>query len=319
MASSESSALLKAAANALANENDCDVFVYNSEIRRPCDRAIFRSCEKRKKRKNIALILVTEGGDPDAAYRIARCFQQNYEKFTCVIPGYCKSAGTIIAIGAHELMMSDAAELGPIDVQMSKRDELEEWQSGLTLTSAIRALHEHSFAAFEHFFLTTMQRSSKRVTFKTATDIAAKLTAGLFGPVFQHIDPMMVGESFRATSIALHYGVRLDAHSNNLNGEDALDALISKYPTHGFVIDRSEAEVLFRNVTKPEGEYKKFIRALKATAYDPQSGNSEIRQFISDEPKEEEESHGKDEEAGGDGSVSGSQSGPTASAASGGV
>ncbi|HWZ44127.1 MAG TPA: hypothetical protein VNW97_11655 [Candidatus Saccharimonadales bacterium] len=287
---------IKEAANIIAAEDDTDVFMYNAEIKRPYDRELFDLCGKRIRRKNVALILASEGGDPDAAYRIARCFQEHYDRFTCVIPGYCKSAGTIIAIGAHELMMSDAAELGPIDVQMSKRDELEEWQSGLTLTSAIRALHEHSFAAFEHFFLTTMQRSKKRVTFKTATDIAAKLTAGLFGPVFQHIDPMMVGESFRATSIALHYGVRLDMHSENLL-EDSLDFLISKYPTHGFVIDRAEAENLFKRVKKPGKAYETLIDALEETAYDPLSGNAEIRSFLSDQREEEEDRHGDNEEA----------------------
>jgi Serine dehydrogenase proteinase len=277
---------VKIAANALASAADCDVFLYNAEIRRPYDREVFDACAGRNRRENVSLILVTEGGDPDAAYRIARCFQQYYGdgKFTCIIPGYCKSAGTLLAIGAHELMMSDAAELGPIDVQMSKRDEIEEWQSGLTLTSAIRALHEHSFAAFEHFFLTTMKRSKKRVTFKTATDIAAKLTAGLFGPVFAHIDPMVVGESFRATSIALHYGIRLDNYSDNLSDGDSLDYLISRYPTHGFVIDRSEAETLFTNVKRPEGEHEALLTALGTVAYDPQTHKAkERREFLSDE------------------------------------
>ena len=305
---------VKEAANAIAEADNCDVFLFNSGIERPYDREMFDRCAKLRRRKNIAVVLVSEGGDPDAAYRIARCFQQHYEKFTCIIPGYCKSAGTIIAIGAHEIMMSDAAELGPIDVQMSKRDELEEWQSGLTLTSAIKALHEHSFAAFEHFFLTTMQRSKKRVTFKTATDIAAKLTAGLFSPVFQHIDPMMVGESYRATSIALHYGIRLDMHSDNLLA-DSLDALISKYPAHGFVIDRAEAETLFRHVKRPEGPYEKLINALKDRAYDPLSNNAEIRKFISDEREEKGEKHGNDEEVDTIKTLSRPESGASAAAA----
>jgi ClpP class serine protease len=96
----------------------------------------------RKRRKNAILILVTEGGDPDAAYRIARCFQEHYELFTCIVPGYCKSAGTLITIGAHELVMTDGGELGPLDIQMSKKDELWESQSGLTVAAALNALHE---------------------------------------------------------------------------------------------------------------------------------------------------------------------------------
>jgi membrane-bound ClpP family serine protease len=108
---------IKQAANQLASAADADVYLYNGETRRPSDEEVLCCCMDRKRRKNAILILVTEGGDPDAAYRIARCFQEHYELFTCIVPGYCKSAGTLITIGAHELVMTDGGELGPLDIQ----------------------------------------------------------------------------------------------------------------------------------------------------------------------------------------------------------
>ena len=48
--------------------------------------------------QTILLILVTEGGNPDAAFRIARTLQCMYEHFYCAISGFCKSAGTLIAL-----------------------------------------------------------------------------------------------------------------------------------------------------------------------------------------------------------------------------
>ncbi|MGB0036943.1 MAG: hypothetical protein WBP79_15850, partial [Candidatus Acidiferrales bacterium] len=240
---------IKEAANKLALETNSDVYFFNSGIERPVDQELIDCIEGLpEKRTNISFVLVTEGGDADAAYRMARCMQENYDKVTCIISGFCKSAGTLLVIGASELAMGNSGELGPLDVQMAKRDELGEWQSGLTISSAMVALHERSFGAFEHFFLTTKMRSMNRITFKTATDIAAKLTGALFAPIFQQIDPFHVGESYRSTAIALYYGMRLDGFSDNVKDEDALDNLVSGYPHHGFVIDRKEAAALFKRV-----------------------------------------------------------------------
>ena len=69
-------------------------------------------------------MMLTEGGDPHAAYKIARCLQQQYTRFTCLIPEYSKSAATIIIMGAHDLAMADEGEFGPVDVQLSKKIRL---------------------------------------------------------------------------------------------------------------------------------------------------------------------------------------------------
>lgn len=278
---------IREAANRLALETESDVYFFNSGIERPHDQELIDCIGGLPRRRpNITFIMVTEGGDPDAAYRMARCMQENYAKITCIVSGFCKSAGTLLVIGASELAMGESGELGPLDVQMAKRDELGEWQSGLTISSAMRALHERSFAAFEHFFLTTKQRSLNRITFKTATDIAAKLTGALFAPIFQQIDPFHVGESFRSTAIALYYGMRLDSSSDNLMDGEALDSLVSDYPHHGFVIDRKEAANLFKRVRALTATEAELVSALGRGAKHPFSEDFARREFLS-ETKEE--------------------------------
>ena len=196
------------------------------------------------------LMMVTTGGDPDAAYRIARCLQDKYEKFVFYVSGYCKSAGTIVALGAHELIISDFGELGPLDIQMSKKDELFELQSGLTVMDAITTLNEKSYAAFEQFFLSTKAGGSGSITMHTAAEIATQLTTGLFSKLYGQIDPMHVGEAGRAMKIADYYGVRLLDKGRNID-QGALNFINAQYPHHGFVIDRAEAERLFGNVREP--------------------------------------------------------------------
>jgi ClpP class serine protease len=107
-------------ATKLADATDSDVLLYSGDIERPYDDKLLDLCMERRRRKNVLLLLCTSGGNPDAAYRMARGLQDNYEKFTLLIGGRCKSAGTLIDIGAHELVMADHAELGPLDVQLGK-------------------------------------------------------------------------------------------------------------------------------------------------------------------------------------------------------
>ncbi|MBI4321180.1 MAG: SppA protein [Chloroflexi bacterium] len=238
-------------ANKVAAKQEADVLLYNGIIARPYDQEFIELVRKQKAHANVILMLVTEGGDPDAAYRMARALQRDYEKFICYVSGYCKSAGTLLAIGADELIMCDHGELGPLDIQLSKKDELFGMESGAVAFTAIHRLYGHAFLAFEHFFLTTLRASGFTITTRTAANIATNLTTGLFGPVFQQIDPMHVGKAGREMSIANRYGSLLDQHSRNMQ-PGALDALVSGYPSQGFVIDREEALDLFRTVRCPD-------------------------------------------------------------------
>lgn len=235
-------------ANQLAEENDADVILVNASMERGKESQFIEACGKAKRRSNAIVIIVTQGGDADVAYRIGRCLQQRYTRFTAIISGQCKSAGTLLAIGAYELAFSDHGELGPLDVQLRKADDMWANTSGLTVMNAFTALQSKSEEAFADFATSIKVRSGGSVTFKTAADIATKLTVGLFSHIYQQIEVMHVGEAARAMKIAEEYGSRLDMVSDNLKDGGALGRLIADYPSHGFVIDRKEAETLFRRV-----------------------------------------------------------------------
>jgi len=71
------------------------------------------------KHKPIDLVIHSPGGSADAAERIiylARRYSGN--DFRVVVPSFAKSAATIIALGADQIVMSDGSELGPIDPQL---------------------------------------------------------------------------------------------------------------------------------------------------------------------------------------------------------
>lgn len=237
-------------AEAIAEKGNCDIIAYNGPTERPFDEYLIQKCIHRNKRENVLLLLITEGGNPDAAYRISRCLQDKYNKFSLYLSGYCKSAGTIVALGAHELIISDHGELGPLDIQLAKKDEIWEAESGLTVMAALEALKDKAFSSFEEFFLQTTGKSGGRITVKTAAEIAARLVNGLYSPISEQIDPMHIGEAARAMKIANNYGIRLLFKTDNYH-KDTLDILTTGYPSHSFVIDRQEAKLIFKNVREP--------------------------------------------------------------------
>jgi hypothetical protein len=249
------------ASTLLANRTDCDILFYSGDIERPFDEAILDMCLTSRRRKNVLLILCTRGGNPDAAYRIARCLQNNYATFTVLLHGRCKSAGTLIAIGAHELAMTDYAELGPLDIQLGKKDELFEADSGLTILKALTELENKAFELFETCFLRIKVKSEGSITFKTASTIATELAKGIVAPIMAHVDPMHVGEVSRAMQIGKEYGQRLSSASKNLK-DRTLDRLVDDYPSHGFVIDRKEACSLFVNVRESTDEELNLLNLL---------------------------------------------------------
>ncbi len=255
-------------ADAVAEQLDADVLFYNGNLDRPVCLKLISAVSERNRRPNAILLLVTPGGSPDVAFRMARCLQTQYQQFHLYVSGFCKSAGTLVAIGAHELVFDDHGELGPLDVQMSKKDELWDMQSGLTVTAALSTLQSRAYLAFERFFLQIEGGSGGAIKVKTAADIATQLVTGIYAPLIRQIDPLHVGEAARAVQIADHYGQILLEVGANTNCE-GLDHIISGYPSHGFVIDREEARKLFDNVRAPTHEESVLAKSLGEHARAP--------------------------------------------------
>ena len=67
------------------------------------------------KQKKISLILYTRGGDTLAAWNIVNLIREFCDEFEIIVPNKCRSAGTLISLGANNILMTKQATLGPID------------------------------------------------------------------------------------------------------------------------------------------------------------------------------------------------------------
>jgi len=70
---------------------------------------------------NIDLFLYSRGGDSDAPWSIVSTIRESFpnKNFNVLIPFRAHSAATMISLGADEIVMTEKAELGPVDITIS--------------------------------------------------------------------------------------------------------------------------------------------------------------------------------------------------------
>lgn len=272
-----------------------DIYFYNGTVDESGLGELIK-CSIHKHHKNAMLVMVTYGGLANSAYRISRFLQNLYGSFTMFIPSFCKSAGTLVAVGAHKLIMSNFAELGPLDVQLYKADEIGERRSGLIARSAIESLNEQAFDLFEHFMFQIKFRSSGQIRFKMASELAAQVTVGLLSPIYGQINPDNVGEDHRNLLVARKYGELLEGISKNTK-PDAVRKLVEDFPSHDFVIDKGVATDLFERIEDPNRDLYSLMALLGEAAFRPMTGGACVKMLTARKAeKQDAEDGGRDED-----------------------
>ncbi|WP_234901888.1 SDH family Clp fold serine proteinase [Agrobacterium rubi] len=283
-----------------------DIYLYNGEIKRSADLRFIEMVNSEKQHDDCLLIMVTPGGDPDAAYKMSRYLQHRYNSYKVLIAGYCKSAGTLFAIGADEVIFTPYGELGPLDVQMEKMDKVTSLESGLNITEAFVTLEDRARQTYQNVITDILSSSGGIVSFQTASHAATEIVTALYGPIFGRIDPEEVGSRSRAMRIGEDYSHRLAEKWNNLKPE-AVSTLSQTYSSHGFVIDYVEAQSLFNNVRLATKEEMDLVIELGAVARHPKRNSLTMKklrdigasnQESEDNEQDTEQSPAKDRELG---------------------
>jgi hypothetical protein len=69
--------------------------------------------------EEIDLFLYTTGGDSLAAWGLVNLIREHCQRFAILVPFRCMSAGTLMALGANEVILTSGAELSPVDPSVS--------------------------------------------------------------------------------------------------------------------------------------------------------------------------------------------------------
>jgi hypothetical protein len=272
---------LQVIVDGLANKLNSDFFLVSAGISDRCGNKFLEVVRQIKnKRPKASLILTTNGGSADAAYQMARCIKKHYSKFSLYVFGYCKSAGTLIAVGADEIIMSEFGQFGPLDVQLADKKEMYGQTPALEVSQALTTLSESSFTFFtNHLF---NMGPGQSISTSAAITIAQSLTLGIIQPIASQIDPLLLGRVERSMRIAKAYSARLNKNFINIK------KLVEDYPSHEFVIDCIEAKSLFPVVREPnsdETKLEELLRELKCIPY--QSENNIITALSTEATNEE--------------------------------
>jgi ClpP class serine protease len=191
------------------------LFDQNIMIRSDADK-IYSAVTAFKEKKPILLVLSSNGGSIPSAYLIGKlCRESAKGKLVVAIPRSAKSAATLLCCAADEIHMGSLSELGPIDPQIDK-------MPALGLKSAIEHLAE-------------LLKENP-----IASDMFAKY-------LHLSVQPMHLGYYERVAESAVQYAQRL-LSTRNHSGSDIkklASDLVYSYKDHSFVIDKSEAAILF--------------------------------------------------------------------------
>lgn len=86
---------------------------------------------------DLHLMLETPGGDGEIAVRMARSMQARCRELTVIVPDRAKSAGTLLAMGAHRIIMGPTSDLGPVDPQLYIPHTRQHWIAAHDLIEAV--------------------------------------------------------------------------------------------------------------------------------------------------------------------------------------
>lgn len=202
----------------------------------------------RPPRSACLLALSTHGGSADAAYRLARALRRRYTHLTVFVDDYCKGAGMLLALAAHELVISDFGELGPLDLASQYAFSAGQVATDAALARSPNALHIDGQVSPQHVTVRLLSLADAASEGATDCPLASSFAVGLLAPVLSRRDPEQLAEVDRAIRTARLYAERLG--SEHLK-EHGLERLLTVYPSHDFVLDREEAAELLHTVRAP--------------------------------------------------------------------
>lgn len=176
--------------------------------------------------ENLSLLLHTAGGDIDAAEKLISMVRAivGGGHLAVVIPDYAKSAGTLMSLGANEIVMSDSSEIGPIDPQIDLHDI-----NGNIVNQSV----QHYLDAF--------QTHSKALTKNPDDPVAKTMLAKLDPSTVKCFEALFARAREVAQEQLLKGGMQTGRPFTAIAG-DLLDT--TRWQKHGQMIDADDAKQL---------------------------------------------------------------------------
>ena len=197
--------------------------------------------------EKISLFLYTRGGDTAAAWNIINLLKMYCEKLQVIIPHKAHSAGTIISLGATEIVMTKQATLGPIDPSINTPLN-PTIAPGVTFPISVEAVKGYLEFAKEEL--------------KITDDVAL---SNIFIKLTDHVNPIVLGQVYRSRAQIQMLAEKLLVNqvTEPEKIKNIISFLCSDSGSHDYTINRREAENdLGLNVVKPTPDQYTLIKSI---------------------------------------------------------
>jgi hypothetical protein len=191
-------------------------------------------------------VLSTSGGAATAARRAAQLLRGHADHLTILVPHRARSAGTLLCLGADELVLGPMAELGPLDSLLGSAGQVPPDAPGMLSVEDVRAFREMAADWFG------VDRAEDRL------QVLALLA--------QRVFPASLGSLYRFDRMVRRIAEELLGHQlPNVDADDRrriVDQLVSGYPAHDYILSRDDARELGLRVRFPSAREEDLLWGL---------------------------------------------------------
>lgn len=197
----------------------------------------------------LSLFLYTRGGDTLTAWSLVNLIRQFCEKLEIIIPSKAHSAGTLMSLGADNIIMTKQATLGPIDPCLNH--PLNPQIPGRPPDAKVPVSVEEI-----NGFIELAKGELNLKGQKELSEVLSRLT--------QHVHPLVLGAVFRTKSQIQMLARRLISRQMTDKKKvcSIISFLCSESGSHDYTIHRREARELGLNIEKPDDTLYALIKGI---------------------------------------------------------
>lgn len=199
--------------------------------------------------KKLSLFLYTRGGDTLTAWSLVNLIRQFCEELEIIIPSKALSAGTLMSLGADNIVMTKQATLGPIDPSLNHPLNPQIPGRPPDAKAPVSVEEINGF----------IELAKGELNLKGQKELGEVLSL-----LTQHVHPLVLGAVFRTKSQIQMLARRLISHqiTDKKKVCSIISFLCSESGSHDYTIHRREARELGLKIESPDDGLYKLIKAI---------------------------------------------------------
>jgi len=202
--------------------------------------------------ENLALFIYTPGGDTIAGWGLVNLLRQYCKNLKVLVPFRALSCGTLIALGADEIIMGRHGFLSPVDPSVASPFNPSAPGNPQLGRISLLPVSVEDMTGF-------LDLSRKEIGLKSDESMVEVLKI-----LAEKVHPLALGAVYRAREQTSDLAKRLlSNHSDNGKYEGKIDKIVrqltQELPTHNYLIGRSESKKIGLDIIEPSEEIEQLM------------------------------------------------------------